>query len=54
MTIYTWDEAKRKSNLRDHGLDFADAAAVIEAINSVTVEDSRYHYTERRFSTLGF
>ncbi|MRW87108.1 BrnT family toxin [Pseudoduganella sp. FT26W] len=54
MTIYTWDEAKRKSNLRNHGLDFADAAAVIEDFNSVTVEDKRYHYDERRFLTLGF
>lgn len=22
---FTWDEVKRKRNLKDHGLDFADA-----------------------------
>jgi uncharacterized DUF497 family protein len=54
MTIYTWDEAKRKSNLRNHGLDFADAGTVIEDVNSLTVEDTRYHYGECRFITLGF
>jgi uncharacterized DUF497 family protein len=27
----TWDEAKRLANLRKHGLDFADAAEVLES-----------------------
>ena len=27
---YEWDEAKRESNLRKHGLDFADADLVYE------------------------
>ena len=27
----TWDEAKRLANLRKHGLDFADAADVLES-----------------------
>ena len=26
---YTWDEAKRQSNLAKHGLDFADADMVV-------------------------
>jgi uncharacterized DUF497 family protein len=26
-----WDETKRQSNLRKHGLDFADAAEVLES-----------------------
>lgn len=26
-----WDESKRQSNLRKHGLDFADAAEVLES-----------------------
>ncbi|WP_179671378.1 BrnT family toxin [Duganella sp. 1224] len=54
MTTYTWDEAKRKINLRDHGLDFKDAATVIENNSSLTIEDTRYHYNERRFLTPGF
>lgn len=53
MTIYFWDEAKRKSNLRNHGLDFKDCAAVIEDSSSIMYEDTRYHYNERRFLTLG-
>ncbi|SDF49623.1 MULTISPECIES: BrnT family toxin [unclassified Duganella] len=53
MTIYFWDEAKRKSNLRNHGLDFADCGAVIEDSRSITIEDARYHYNLRRFLTLG-
>jgi uncharacterized DUF497 family protein len=28
-TRLTWDEAKRQSNLRKHGLDFADAGEVL-------------------------
>lgn len=27
----TWDEAKRQANLHKHGLDFADAALVLES-----------------------
>lgn len=53
MTTYIWDEAKRKSNLRKHGLDFADAATVIEG-RSYTEEDMRYHYAERRYLTIGY
>jgi uncharacterized DUF497 family protein len=26
--IFTWNETKRKANLKKHGLDFADAEAV--------------------------
>ncbi|USX23777.1 BrnT family toxin [Oxalobacteraceae bacterium OTU3REALA1] len=52
MTTYTWDEAKRKSNLRKHGLDFADAIGVIEG-KSYTEEDTRYLYGERRYITIG-
>jgi uncharacterized DUF497 family protein len=53
MTIYTWDEAKRRSNLRKHGPDFADAHIVF-AWHPITYEDTRYHYAERRFITLGY
>ncbi len=30
-TRLSWDEAKRQSNLRKHGLDFADAGAVLDS-----------------------
>jgi uncharacterized DUF497 family protein len=28
--VFVWDEAKRKSNLEKHGLDFKDAYLVYE------------------------
>ena len=34
---YEWDEEKRQSNLRKHGLDFMDADLVFEAPIKVTV-----------------
>lgn len=47
-----WDEAKRHSNLRKHGLDFADAAAVFDGVTD-TREDTRFEYDEQRFITIG-
>ena len=37
---YEWDEEKRQSNLRKHGLDFMDADWVYEAPVKVTVAAS--------------
>jgi hypothetical protein len=34
--VYEWDEAKRKANLRKHGLDFFVAHLVYESPNKVT------------------
>lgn len=53
MTLYTWDEAKRKSNLRKHGLDFADARTLFMA-DTYIVEDLRFHYTERRYNAYAW
>lgn len=50
---FTWDERKRKSNLRDHGFDFRDTPAVFEG-PTYTFEDDRFDYAEQRFVTLGF
>jgi len=49
---FTWDDAKRTSNLNAHGLDFADAQEVF-AGPTFTFEDSRFSYAEERFVTLG-
>ena len=49
---FTWDERKRKSNLRQHGLDFVDAPRVFEG-PTVTFEDDRFVYDEQRLVTLG-
>ena len=50
---FSWDEKKRRSNLKDHGLDFVDAPRVYEG-PTFTFEDDRFAYGEQRFVTLGF
>jgi len=47
-----WHEPKRQSNLRKHGLDFADAAQVFSG-PTITTEDTSANYGEQRFNTLG-
>ena len=32
-----WDEAKRKANLRKHGVEFADALSVLDDPRAVTI-----------------
>jgi uncharacterized protein (DUF4415 family) len=49
---FEWDEAKRKSNLKTHSLDFADAKLVFSALTA-SYEDDRFRYAEQRFVTLG-
>ena len=49
---FEWDETKRLANLRKHGIDFVGCEAVFEAC-TLTVEDTRFDYGERRFVTLG-
>ncbi len=50
--MFTWDEAKRRTNLEKHGIDFADAGTIFAGY-TVTAEDSRESYGEQRFLTLG-
>lgn len=50
--MFTWDEAKRRANLRKHGIDFVDAPKIFEGL-AFTAEDDREPYGERRFLTLG-
>ncbi len=39
--MLVWDEAKRKTNLQKHGLDFADAALVYDNPSKITFESPR-------------
>jgi uncharacterized DUF497 family protein len=50
---FIWDESKRRSNLRDHEIDFIDAERIFSGLTS-TFEDDRFPYDEQRFVTLGF
>ncbi len=49
---FTWDEAKRESNLAKHGFDFVDAETVFSDATFI-FEDDRFFYGERRLITLG-
>ena len=42
---FTWKEAKRKSNLKAHGLDFLDASKLFEG-PTFTFEDDRFNYSD--------
>lgn len=49
---FTWDEKKNRTNLRDHGLDFADAWRVFQAPMLARL-DTREDYGEDRWVGLG-
>ena len=49
---YEWDPAKAKANLRDHKVDFADAALALEDLLARTVHDPDAS-GEERYISLG-
>ena len=49
---FEWDEAKRRENLRKHGIDFVDLPPLFDGV-TVTVLDDRFDYGEDRFLTVG-
>lgn len=49
---YQWDAAKARSNLRKHGIDFADAVGVFEDEWAFTCKEEEIE-GEFRFATLG-
>ena len=48
----TWDESKRRRNIKLHGLDFEGADTIWDNF-TVTREDIRADYGEKRFVTFG-
>ncbi len=48
----TWDETKRRRNLKDHGIDFADLEDFFGG-DLLTREDLRATYVERRYQSVG-
>jgi uncharacterized protein len=46
---FTWREAKRRTNLKDHGFDFIDAQEVFAGL-TFTFEDDQFRYAEQRLS----
>ena len=48
---YEWDSRKAVSNLRKHGIDFADAVIVLEDELALTLDDA--YPDEQRLITIG-
>jgi uncharacterized DUF497 family protein len=49
---FEWDEAKSRTNIRKHGLDFADAQQMFRG-NVIAEPDTRDDYGEKRWVGLG-
>ena len=48
---FEWDQSKASTNLRKHGVDFADAVTVLYDDCAVTVSDDELD--EQRYVTIG-
>ena len=52
MPKFEWDETKRKSNIKKHGIDFVDAPMIFDGY-TLSIEDDRHDYGEDRSVTFG-
>ena len=50
---FEWDENKRLSNFKKHGLDFTDIYCVFEDEQAVSFENISKDFGEYRFITIG-
>ena len=50
---FEWHEKKARSNIQKHGVDFADATAVLSDERAITMRDELTAVNEVRFLTLG-
>jgi uncharacterized DUF497 family protein len=50
--IFEWDAVKNKINIKKHGIDFNDAKLIFDGL-TLTVEDDRFDYSEKRYITFG-
>jgi uncharacterized protein len=50
--LYAWDERKRASNLRKHGVDFA-IVQNFDFETALVLRDDRKNYGEERFRAYG-
>ncbi len=51
--LYEWDESKRKSNIKKHGIDFA-AIQMFDWECAAIFADQRMDYTEPRMVAYGY
>jgi uncharacterized protein len=50
--MVTWDEPKRRRNIKDRGLDFVGCESVFDG-PIITQEDDRLAYGEQRINLIG-
>ncbi len=50
---FNWDPRKASANLRKHGVEFREAATVLNDPLSTTFPDGRHSKNEPRFVTIG-
>ncbi len=51
--IFKWDPAKAAANRKKHGVDFHEAASVLDDQLSTTFPDPTHSRLERRFLSIG-
>jgi hypothetical protein len=49
---YEWDERKRRTNVKKHGIDFTDVPELFDS-DVVIIPDERFDYGEPRFIAIG-
>ena len=49
---YQWDPVKAKTNVKKHGIEFADAVGVFDNADAITLEDPDSE-GEQRFLSIG-
>jgi uncharacterized protein len=50
---FGWDPKKAEENLKNHGIDFREAATVFDDPLSTTFPDTDHSVSERRFLIIG-
>ncbi|MFN0103074.1 MAG: BrnT family toxin [Bryobacteraceae bacterium] len=53
VVVFKWDPRKAAGNLNKHGIDFHEAATVLDDTLSTTFPDLDHSGVERRFVTVG-
>jgi hypothetical protein len=51
--VFRWDPRKAAANLKKHGIDFHEAATVLDDTLSTTFPDTAHSAFESRFLTIG-
>ena len=51
--VFKWDPRKATANLKKHGIDFHEAATVLNDTLSTTFPDAGYSTFDPRFVTIG-